>query len=213
MITTTFKTDNIDKTKTLIQPEIKFPNYRVGLLGGAFNPPHIGHLIIGEQVGTQLGLSKVYFMPNNISPIKGKQIINSDDRVQMVNKSIAKNSLFDIELSEVNRSGKSYAYDTLVKLREQHPHNEYYFIIGADEVINLPNWYKIDELLKLVTFVGVGRPNYKKVSDYPILWVDVPQLDISSTMIRNKIKNHQSIKYFVTDGVEKYIKEHKLYSE
>lgn len=198
----------LPKTKVISTHKRK----RVGILGGTFNPIHNGHLIIADQVCSQLGLDQVYFMPDANPPhVDQKLAIDSRDRVAMVNVAIYGNPKFAIEMTEIFRGGVSYSYDTMLELTRRHPENQYYFIIGGDMVSYLPKWHRIDDLVKLVSFVGVKRDGYTPASKYPIIWVDVPYIDISSTLIRSKIRQHQSIRYLVPDAVLKYIKEHHLY--
>ncbi|MBM7616492.1 nicotinate-nucleotide adenylyltransferase [Weissella uvarum] len=185
---------------------------RIGILGGTFNPPHYGHLVIGEQVADKLNLDKVMFMPNAIPPhVDEKEAIDATDRVNMVRAAIHGNSRFDIELSEVMRGGKSYSFDTMEALTQQHPNNEYYFIIGGDEVAYLPTWHRISELMQLVHFVGVNRQGTPLETDYPVEWVQIPNLELSSTNIRERIANHQSVRYMIPDLVAAYIFEKGLY--
>ncbi|QOD86471.1 nicotinate-nucleotide adenylyltransferase [Weissella viridescens] len=185
---------------------------KVGILGGTLNPPHYGHLMIGEQVADQLHLDQIRFMPNALPPhVDEKKTIDAKDRVNMVRAAIMGNRQFDIELSEVLRGGKSYTYDTMAALKEAHPNVEYYFIIGGDEVAYLPTWHRIDELLELVHFVGVHRKGQPTETDYPVEWVEMPQLEISSTDIRQRIAEHRSVRYMVPDMVAAYIFKEGLY--
>ncbi|KRL99844.1 nicotinate-nucleotide adenylyltransferase (Deamido-NAD(+) pyrophosphorylase) [Liquorilactobacillus satsumensis DSM 16230 = JCM 12392] len=206
----------LKETDVQVMPELKSSHEkkRVGILGGTFNPPHLGHLMIAEQVADQLGLNKVFFMPDANPPhVDHKDAIAADQRKAMVELSIAHNPLFELETCELDRGGISYTYDTIKELRLRHPDWEYYFIIGGDMVAYLPKWHRISELVKLVHFVGVGRSGYSRKSRFPILWVDVPLIEISSTNIRWRVRNHCSIKYLVTDNVMDYIREEGLYRE
>lgn len=185
---------------------------RIGLYGGTFNPIHTSHLIVADQVYTALGLDEVWFIPDEIPPhVNSKTTIAAHDRVAMIEEAISDNSHFKVELSEIERGGVSYTYDTIVFLKEKYPEYDFYFIIGADMVADLPTWHRIDELSKLITFVGVQRPGFIANSSYSVLWVDAPLLAISSTDIRNRVISGLSIRYLVPDRVEKYIKEHHLY--
>lgn len=191
-----------------INPERK----RIGLYGGTFNPIHISHLIVADQVYTALGLDEVWFIPDEVPPhVDSKTAINADLRVEMVEAAIADNPHFRVELAEVERGGVSYTYDTITFLKEKYPIYDFYFIVGADMVADLPTWHRIDELAKLVMFVGVQRPGFIVDSKYSVLWVDSPLLDISSTDIRNRVKSGLSIRYLVPAAVETIIKEHHLY--
>jgi len=185
---------------------------RVGIIGGTFNPPHIGHLVIADQVCQQLGLDKVYFMPDANPPhIDKKEAIAAEHRVAMVEKAIEGNPLFGLESCEIQRGGISYTFDTMLELTKAHPEIDYYFIIGGDMVDYLPKWYRIDELIQMVQFVAVKRPNYADSSPYPLIWVDVPAMEISSTGLRKKIKNGCSVQYLIPDKTLAYIKEKELY--
>lgn len=195
------------------QPEENpFFRKRIGILGGTFNPPHLGHLNIAQQAGHQLGLDQVFFMPDAEPPhIDSKPSIPSKHRKKMVEQSIKGNDLFALETMELERGGKSYTVDTMKELTEKNPNTDYYFIIGADMVEYLPKWERIDELLSYVHFVGVGRPGYEGESVYPIIWVDSPSLDISSTSLRKMVQAGQSIRYLVSESVEEYIEKEGLY--
>ncbi|MFD0896173.1 nicotinate-nucleotide adenylyltransferase [Loigolactobacillus binensis] len=187
---------------------------QVGIMGGTFNPPHLGHLVMAEAVGSQLGLEKVLFMPDAQPPHHhAKHTIAAKHRLAMVERAIDGNSHFGLERAEIDRGGISYTYDTMVSLKQQHPDTDYYFIIGADMVADLPTWHRIDELIKLVQFVGVKRPEFPATSRYPILWVDAPLLDISSSLIRQRVSQGCSVRYLVPDAVLDYIEEEGLYRE
>ena len=163
---------------------------QVGLFGGTFNPIHNGHLIMAEAAGTELGLEKVYFMPDNMPPhVDTKTAISARHRVNMVQLAIADNPLFGLEGIEIRRGGISYTYQTMQELHRLH------------------------ELVKLVTFVGVKRRGYTPASRYPILWVDAPLIDISSTAVRDRVQAGRSLKYLVPDPVIDYIQKEGLYRE
>ncbi len=200
--------------KPVFETESVIPKQRIGILGGTFNPPHIGHLIIAEQVCQQLGLKKVLFMPDAKPPhVDHKEAIAATDRKKMVALSIADNPHFQLEDCELRRGGISYTFETIKALLQKHPDYEIYFIIGGDMVAYLPKWHKITELVKLVHFVGVRRAGYPTSSPYPILWVDVPLIQISSTQIREKVAAGDSIRYLVPDAVKEYIHKEGLYCE
>lgn len=187
---------------------------QVGIMGGTFNPPHLGHLIMAEQVGTQLGLDKVLFMPDATPPhVDTKKTLPAKHRVEMVKQAIADNPLFELSMAEIERGGVSYTYDTIVALKKQYPNTDFYFIIGGDMVDYLPTWHRIDDLVQLVQFVGIQRTGYSRQTPYPVLWVDAPLVDISSTQIRNKVQQGCSIRYLVPTKVADYIEEEGLYRE
>ncbi|ADG40680.1 MULTISPECIES: nicotinate-nucleotide adenylyltransferase [Leuconostoc] len=185
---------------------------RIGIFGGTFNPPHVGQLVLAESVGKQLGLEKVLWMPN-AQPIDGTHAsaIEPAYRLQLVKSAIAGNPFFDIELIEVRNGGKSYTYQTMRELVETHPENDYYFIIGGEKVEKLPTWDHIEELTRLVTFVAGVHGTQEKHSDYPMLWCDVPDIRITSSDIRTKIRLNQSVNYLVPDREAGFIAEYNLY--
>lgn len=129
----------------------------------------------------------------------------------MLSETIKSNQDFKIEELELKRGGKSFTHDTVYELKNANPDVDYYFIIGADMVQDLKNWYKIEELLSMVQFVAVNRPSYSMNTGYPVIAVDVPNIDISSTLIRQKVSDQCSIRYLVSEEVEKYIESEGLY--
>ena len=190
----------------------ELPVERVGLIGGSFNPPHIAHLIMAEQARVQLGLDKVYFLPSHIPPhVDEKKTIDANTRVEMTRLAIQDNIYFDIETIELERNEKSYTYDTIQLLKKQNPNTEYYFIIGGDMVDYLPKWHRIDELVEIVQFVGVQRPRYKAGTSYPVIWVDVPLMDISSSMVRDFVAKDRTPNFMLPKPVLDYIKKEGLY--
>lgn len=185
---------------------------KVGILGGTFDPPHIGHLVVGNEVLDALKLDEIRFMPNHVPPHKKKTSdVSDEDRVAMLKYAIEGNEYFSIEMMEIERQGTSYTYETIQLLQQREPHLDFYFIIGADMIEYLPMWHKIDELMKSIKFVGVKRPTYSEKTDYPIRMVDIPEMFISSSNIREKIKKGKTIKYLLPEKVIKYIEENDLY--
>ena len=208
------KSKYITEVEPLIQVQTTQSRKQVGILGGNFNPVHNQHLLIADQVGTALNLEKVYLMPEYLPPhVDEKDTIEAEHRLNMLKLAIADNPLFDIEQAELQRKGKSYTYDTMKALIAQNPDTDYYFIIGGDMVEYLPKWYKIDELVEMVQFVGVKRPGYSIDTPYPIIWLDAPMMDLSSSLIRKKIAQGCSIRYLVPEAVRNYILEKGLYLE
>lgn len=186
---------------------------RIGILGGTFDPPHIGHLIIAEGVRTALHLEEIWFIPTYEPPHKQEAIIDATSRIDMLKLALAENESFQLNTIEIERSGKSYTIDTMKTLKDSYPETDFYFIIGADMVEYLPKWYKIDELINLVKFVGVKRSGYKFQTIYPIIEVDIPMVDVSSSVIRERLLENNTVRYLVPDSVHTYIKEHGLYEQ
>ncbi|MBD5807190.1 nicotinate-nucleotide adenylyltransferase [Lactobacillus sp. 0.1XD8-4] len=208
----------IDKVQTQAQLQTNPHNHhkRIGLYGGTFNPIHNAHLFFADQVGHALSLDRVDFLPDAKPPhVDHKSSIDPQLRLQMLQLAIADNPFLGIEQAELARGGVSYTYDTIKELLDKHPDTEYYFIIGGDMVDYLEKWYRIADLIRLPRFhfVGIHRQGAKNETKYPVIWVDVPTVDFSSTNIRQRIKNDQSIKYMVPDAVREFIEEHQLYRE
>jgi nicotinate-nucleotide adenylyltransferase len=186
---------------------------RIGILGGTFDPPHLGHLLIAEEVRIGLELDEIWFIPNQVPPHKQEAATNAEARIDMVKRAIRNNPSFRINSMEVERSGKSYTADTVRILKEEHPDTAFYFIIGADMVEYLPHWHKIDQLIELITFVGVKRPGYQLKTEYPITEVEIPLIDISSTLVRKRLAENRTVNYLIPETVYAYIKEKRLYEK
>ena len=198
---------------------------KYGIMGGTFDPIHIGHLVLAEEVRTELDLDKVIFIPSGNPPHKNsKNISDAVHRYHMTLLATVSNPYFQVSSIELDRVGKTFTIDTIKLLREKYKeHVELYFITGADAILDLPNWRSTNELLKLCKFVAATRPgfNHSKMQEnikqleekhgkkiYTIL---MPALKISSTDIRNRIKDDCSVKYLLSESVEQYINKNKLY--
>ena len=208
----------VDKVQTQAQPETKVNGHRkrIGLYGGTFNPIHNAHLFMADQVGHALCLDRVDFLPDAKPPhVDHKDSLDPQLRLQMLELAVADNPFLGIECTELERGGVSYTYDTIKYLLDKHPNVDYYFIIGGDMVDYLDKWYRINDLIRLphFHFVGVHRQGAKNETRYPVIWVDVPTVDFSSTDIRQRVQRGQSIKYMVPDAVSKFIEEYQLYRE
>ncbi|WP_404346978.1 nicotinate-nucleotide adenylyltransferase [Sutcliffiella horikoshii] len=185
---------------------------KVGIIGGTFDPPHVGHLLIANDVRQKLSLDEIWFMPNHIPPHKqNKSVTPTPIRVEMIEAAVASNSSFRVETIELQREGPSYTYDTMLLLAKKYPDTRFYFIIGADMVEYLPKWHNIEKLLEIITFVGVKRPGYTFSSEYPVLEVETPQMDISSTLIRKRMQEGWTSQYLVPDSVKEIIEGKRLY--
>ena len=200
-------------TKVELEPEIKNKKRKqVGILGGNFNPVHNAHLVVADQVRQQLGLDKVLLMPEYKPPhVDAKGTIAEHHRLKMLELAIEGIEGLEIETIELERKGISYTYDTMILLNERDPDTDYYFIIGADMVDYLPRWHRIDELVEIVQFVGVQRPRYKAGTSYPVIWVDVPLMDISSSMVRDFLAKGRTPNFMLPKPVLDYIKKEGLY--
>ncbi len=193
----------------------EFRPKRIGILGGTFNPPHLGHLMMAEQAGTQLELDQVWLMPTAKPPhAPGKQTIAASHRLEMVRLAIQSNPLLEVQPYEVHRRGKNYTVDTMEYFKEAYPDYEFYFIMGSDSANDLPLWRNVDRLVELVQFVGIRRPGQPAYTGkYPIIWIDSPMIDLSSTEVRLRVFLEQSIRYQVPNEVMDYIYKHQLYCD
>lgn len=187
---------------------------QIGIMGGTFNPVHLAHLSMAEQVRKQLHLDEIWFIPNNTPPhkkIAGN--ISTKDRCAMLELATHDNPHFHVKLFEIMRGGTSYMVDTLRYLKKRAPRNQYYLIMGSDEVNDFENWREPETIAFLSTLVGVRRPNYPQNPKFPMIWVDAPNLDISSSLIRQNIATGNSIRYLVPERVRLYIESRGLYRD
>lgn len=198
---------------------------KIGLMGGTFNPIHLGHLIISEYIRLSLPLDKIIFIPSGNPPHKDfDEIISVDHRYKMALLATNSNPYFQISLSEINRKGFSYTIDTIREFKEKLLNDELYFIIGADSLNELTSWKDYNLLFKITNFIAIGRPglteeyNLGKIKelndiyDANIQYINGPLIEISSTDIRERISKNLSIKYLVQETVEEYIKLNRLYT-
>lgn len=184
---------------------------KVGILGGTFNPPHIGHFIMANEVKQALKLDEVRFMPNAIPPHKSTSGATDAQRVRMLELGIGNRVGYSIEMAELERGGVSYTFETMQSLVSNEAETIFYFIIGGDSIDTLHTWYRIDDLVKLVHFVGVRRPGTSAKSTYPVKLVASPEVNLSSTILRQRFKKGESVAYLMPDTVETYIREEGLY--
>jgi nicotinate-nucleotide adenylyltransferase len=194
----------------------------IGVLGGTFDPIHIGHLIIAEEARVRLGLSKVLFVPAGQPWLKqDRDVTAAVHRVEMVRRAIADNPYFELGTLEVERSGPSYTVDTLTTLHKQlGGRTSLFFILGRDTLAELPLWKeprKVVQLCRLVVPPRLGSRDLKHLEKAipglldKVIQLAMPVIGISSSEIRQRIAQGLSIRYLVPAAVEKYITEHKIY--
>lgn len=184
---------------------------RIGLFGGTFDPPHKGHLSIAKAALDSLPLDEVWFIPTYEPPHKEEATSSSTHRLRMLQLMIEDEKDLRIETIELERKGKSYTIDTMNALLAREPSFSFYFIIGGDQVESLHQWYRIEELLEKVTFVGVERPGVQWDEDVPVIQLIVQPIDVSSTEVRQRIEQGERVDQWVDHRVYTYIKEHELY--
>ena len=196
-----------------------------GVVGGTFDPVHFGHLRVAEEVCTRLDLAQVIFVPAGEPWMKGgEELAPKEHRWQMVVRATAVNQAFVPSRVDIDRPGPSYAIDTLRDLTRQQPGPcAYYFIMGMDSLGTLPQWKEPDKMLELCRIAVVTRPDQEKEKAVASVARELPALmeritfvgglhiDISSTEVRRRCREGQSIKGLVPETVEEYILEHGLY--
>lgn len=198
---------------------------KVGIMGGTFDPIHFGHLFIANEVLNIYNMDKIIFIPTGNPPHKKGPSASASDRYIMTNIATQTNKNFLVSDIEVKSNEKSYTLNTLKELKEKHPDTEFYFITGTDAIIGLPTWHQPEQLLSMIKFIAVTRPGInsldveikiKEIIDKynaKIELLHVPLLQISSSIIRDRISKGISVKYLLPEEVENYIVKNNLYIE
>lgn len=201
---------------------------RLGLMGGTFDPVHLGHLVTAEAVRTGFALDKVIFVPAGQPPHKTeKHVTPKEKRWLMTELATVTNPWFEVSSVELNREGLSYSADTVRYFREQMEEgSELFFITGADAILEILTWKKLDVLFSDCTLVAATRPGFlpKTVTEWlgkelkqeyleKVITIEVPAMAISSTDIRDRVALGRSIKYLVPETVEQYIYKQGLYAK
>ena len=198
----------------------------IGVLGGTFDPIHMGHLIVAEETRSQLDLAEVLFMPAREPWLKANNCISSaEQRVQMVRLAIADEPAFKLSTMEIERAGPSYTVDTIAELTGQMGvGDKLFFILGWDNLIQLPQWHEPSRLVKMCRLVAVPRvgyphPKLKTLAaaisglSQSVILLNTPQIEISSSEIRQRVAQGLSIHHLVPEPVERYIRQHGLYTQ
>lgn len=197
---------------------------KIGIIGGTFNPVHIGHLILAEGAYEEYHLDTVMFLPNKLPPHKkNMKIVEEYHRVNMIKLAIQKNPHFSFSDAELKRTGFSYTSDTLQYFTQRNPNSQYYFIVGADSLNYMEEWHEPEVIFQKATilaaprgFVDTLQIDAKIRSLHSHYHADIqklhqPNIEISSNWIRQLKQANQSIRYYVPQEVEEYIEEHHLY--
>ncbi len=197
---------------------------KIGIMGGTFDPIHVGHLFLAEEVKSAYALDKVIFVPSKIGPHKMNAVKTPPEiRYQMVRCAIADNAAFSVSDIEIKRAGISYTIDTVHHFRRLYPRAEIYFITGADAIVEIETWRDYEALLRGITFIAATRPSLKDeqlraairrlntVYAANIKMMDMISLEISSSDIRRRRAAGKPIKYLVRRCVEQIIAERQLY--
>ena len=197
---------------------------KVGIIGGTFNPIHLGHLILAEHAYSEYGLDEILFIPTGISHLKDPNIVlDKKIRIAMIGGAIEDNPHFALSTIETDRPGNSYTYETLEELKRLNPDTDYYLIVGADALFQMDQWMHPEIIMKdakILVAVRKGQ-SLKDLEDKAkemedkygarIFILNTPYIDISSTEIRERIKQGKSVRYMIAEHTLKYIERNELY--
>lgn len=196
----------------------------IGILGGTFNPIHVGHMMMAKEAYNQVPeIEKIIFIPNNKTAYKDNDdLAENKHRLKMLELSIADIDFAMISDIEINRGGITFTYDTLHQIKNMSSQTEIFFIIGADSLYSFDKWYRFEDILKMCTLLVINRESSleklkikseKFINHYgaSIKILNTNNVDVSSTDIRNRIKNGDSIDNYVSESVKKYIIKQNLY--
>ncbi|MEI6577844.1 MAG: nicotinate-nucleotide adenylyltransferase [Eubacteriales bacterium] len=189
---------------------------RLGIFGGAFNPPHKGHVRLARDFADRLSLSNVTVIPSFIPPHKiADDLASGEDRLEMCRLAFCDDTRFTVSSMEIDRGGKSYTYDTLLQIKEANPSAELYLIIGSDMFLSFKTWYRYIDILKICTLCTAAREKNITIQndDIEAIISDLPALEICSTDLRLLCKNGEDISGFVGEKVADYISDRGLYGD
>lgn len=197
---------------------------KIGIMGGTFNPIHNGHLFLAENAYEQIGLDQILFMPSKNPPHKAKpNMVTDQQRVEMIQLAIQDNPHFALSTLELERDGYTYTADTLTLLAKGNQEIRYYFIVGADSLFMMQQWYQPQIIFDLCTVVAAGRDQVdenklaaqaellKKQFHADIQLVVMPTMQIASADIRDRVTQNKTIRYYLPDQVAQFINQHQLY--
>ncbi len=198
---------------------------KIGIMGGTFNPIHFGHLFLAENAYEQLGLDMVLFIPSKNPPHKTKpEDITEQQRIDMIQLAIQENPHFGLSTIEMEREGMTYTADTMSILKEQNPDTEYYFIVGADSLFMMHEWYQPQIIFNNCIVAAANRDHadqealqkqirlLKSQFNANIILIDMPTVQVSSCNIRERVAARKSIRYYLPGPVLNYIESKHLYS-
>ena len=196
----------------------------IGVYGGSFNPPHNGHLFLATELQKKLSLDKIIIIPSNISPQKSDNgHIDPIHRLNMC-RLVFSESVFDVSDCEISRGGKSYTFDTLNYILSQYPNAKIFLFMGSDMLLSFCTWFRYKDILKMCTVCAISRgegDNTDKMRQYAkenlidgnVRIFDLPEIEVSSSLIREKIGKNEDINNLVPQKAAEYIKENGLYGQ
>jgi nicotinate-nucleotide adenylyltransferase len=191
----------------------------IGIFGGTFNPPHLGHLIVAEHVREKLGLDRIRYIPSAIPPHKQNQdIVEAHHRLAMLEHAVQGNRQFEVSDMEIQRGGVSFTVDTLNETKKLSPDDHLFMLIGMDNLNEFQTWKNPEHILAVATVVVMTRPGFQFRNEdvelrTKITVCEVPEIAITSSAIRAKVRDRKSIRYLVPAAVELYIYRHHLYQD
>jgi nicotinate-nucleotide adenylyltransferase len=196
---------------------------RVGILGGAFNPPHIGHLVCAQEALVQLDLDKVVFMPVGVAPHREIDLDpGAEARLEMTELAVSGDPRFEVSRMELDREGPSYTADTLAALAEESPGDDLFLILGGDQAAALGRWHEPEQVLERATVAVFERVSWGrnaigiKLARLPgadrVRYLDMPLIQVSSSSIRRRVRDGAPIRYLVPDKVVDYVETKGLYA-
>ncbi len=193
------------------------PGARIGFFGGSFNPPHVAHLIVAEMVREQFSLDEILWVPNRQSPFKeAADLASPEDRLEMTRRTVALHEAFRVSDLELRRPGPSYTNDSIRSLQESSPGATFFLIIGSDSLAGFGGWRSPDEIVRRAPLIVYPRPGYEDEKGAPefrsrMQFADAPLLDISGTVIRQRLQERRTVRFLVPEQVHEFILERGLY--
>lgn len=190
---------------------------RLGLFGGRFDPPHLGHLRVAQEALERLELDAVWFVPAQTPPHKPAQA-SAEDRFVMTVLATLTTPAFFVSRAELRRPGPSFTIDTVSSVQAQHPGAALYFITGVDAYADIASWHRAPELVETVTMVAVSRPGYSLAAlpaayREKVTLLERVDIELSSTEVRRRLREGRSVRFLVPDPVENYLGKYHLYAE
>jgi nicotinate-nucleotide adenylyltransferase len=196
---------------------------RLGIFGGTFDPPHVGHLILAAEARDQLDLdSTIWVLTPNPPHKQGKEISSIEDRLAMVELAIQDDTDFSLSFVDIDRPGPHYSLDTASILKKQYPDQELFYLMGGDSLQDLPHWYRVSEFLEVLDGIGAMRRPGDEIDlkslfsqlpqlEYKLNFVTAPLLEISAEQIRHRAREGRAYRYYLLPQIYRYICENKIY--
>jgi nicotinate-nucleotide adenylyltransferase len=185
---------------------------RLGIFGGSFDPPHVGHLLVVADAFETLRLDRLVFVPAAVQPLKAAQAAAApEQRLAMVRLLVGDDARFSVDPIEIEREGLSYTVDTLAAFAERYPEAERFFLVGMDVLASFAQWREPERVLRLATLAVMQRQGDTGPVPKGAARVETRRVDVSSTEIRERVRTGRAIRGFVPEAVETYIAEHRLY--